>query len=318
MANAPSIPTSLVYANKINVVLNPIGIFFASIVLLSIIGLAVVNRQLTNRLTVRLVGVIAFTDLMAHVGEYYAAAHMTLEVGTSVCTSVNGFRLFARTFYCFTNLAICFHLYRSLVLLKKTTWKSELFIWVSTAVLVIAVTLFYWGIGAFKGVPARKRCTPGVDNPTLQTVFTIIQPTINLIITATGIFTIVSCRRNLNKWINAFSATITERGDNLDQVIQDRRKIAVRSFLYPLSTCITLPFEAIFLYMTAAGAYALDMAIPMALGSGLAGFLTFAAFAVDPSTYQAFKSAYYHIKHKNGGAKEQDGRYTMDNNDIAL
>ncbi|KXN73715.1 hypothetical protein CONCODRAFT_3274 [Conidiobolus coronatus NRRL 28638] len=238
-------------------------------------------------MTVCLVAVIAFTDLLAHVGEFYAASNLTLEVGTAVCTAVNGFRLFARTFYCFANIAICFHLYRSL------------------------------GIGAMNGVKERRRCTPGVADTSLNVAFSAVQGSLNLLTAVIGVLTIVFCRRNLNKWINAFSSTITNSQDNLDQLIQDRRKIAIRSFLYPMSTCITLPFEAVFLLMNAAGAYGFVVAIPMAITSGLAGVLTAAAFIIDPSTQQSFKSAYYHVKYKNSD-KEQEGDYGGDNNDIAL
>jgi hypothetical protein len=313
-----AVPASLAIASNINLIINPIGMAFASLVLLSIIGLGLVNKNLTSRMTVRLVAVIAFTDLLAHVGEYYAASNLSLVVGTPVCTGVNGFRLFARTFYCCINLAICFHLYRSLVLLKKSTLKSEIFIWITTSVAVITITLYYWGIGAMEGVKGRGRCTPGVSDKTLNAAFTAVQGSVNLFTIVIGILTIVSCRRNLNKWINVFSSTLTEHEDNLDQLIQERRKIAIRSFLYPLSTCITLPFEAIFLFLTATEAYPFNMSIPMNLTTDLAGILTAAAFSIDPSTHQSFKSAYHQIKYENRDKKDSLDNFGVNNNDIAL
>ncbi|KXN73713.1 hypothetical protein CONCODRAFT_3272 [Conidiobolus coronatus NRRL 28638] len=291
-----AIPPSLIIANKINLTLNPIGMACATLVLLSIIGLALVNRRLANRMTVRLISAIAITDLLAHVGEFYAASNMSLKLGTPLCTFVNGFRVFSRTFYCITNLAICFHLYRGLVLLKKSTWRSEVIIWAVTFSTVAIFTLFYWGIGAFEGVTSRQRCTPGADNPTLQLVFTIVQPTLNVITIIICIFTTIVGHRYLNNWINTYAESRSYSGENQTKFKLDRKKMATRSFLYPLSTCITLPFEAVFLYLTASGAYALDMAIPMAIGSCLSGVLTAIAFSIDPAAHKAFKSAYNQIR----------------------
>ncbi|KXN73717.1 hypothetical protein CONCODRAFT_3277 [Conidiobolus coronatus NRRL 28638] len=301
---------------KINLIINPIGMAFASIVIISIAGLAIINRRLTNRMTVRLVAAIALTDLLAHVGEYYAVTHGSLVVGTAHCTAVNGFRLFARTFYCWVNMAICLHIYRSLVLIKKTNWKSEVYIWTATAVLVITETLIYYGIGAFTG-QAKRNCNPGVDDYTKHLAFLLLQSLTNLLTIAVCIFTTVKSHGNLNKWIDAVSATITEQGGDRDQLIRERKKIAFRSFLYPLSTCITLPFEAFFLIANGSGKMVIELAILMALTTGLSGILTALAFAVDPITHNAFKSAYSQIKHRNIYKKE-DNIFGFTNDDIQL
>ncbi|KXN73732.1 hypothetical protein CONCODRAFT_3292 [Conidiobolus coronatus NRRL 28638] len=297
--------------NRIYLALHPIGMAFAILVLASIIGLFFINRQLTNRMTVRLVAAIAFTDLLSHIGEYYAVENYDLIAGTTLCTSVNGFRLFARTFYCWVNMAICFHIYRSLVLLKKTTWRSEVYIWAATAVFVVAETLIYYGLGAFTGVVARKRCTPGVEDYSKNLAFLMFQSLTNLLTIVIGIFVTIKSHSNLNKWINVMSATATEQGEDRDQLISERRKMAVRSFLYPLSACITLPFEAIFLICTAAGTYVYELVVCMALSTGFAGILTAAAFAIDPTTHKAFKAAYYQIKYKDSDKKGSAEEYGM-------
>jgi hypothetical protein len=116
----------------LNTVLHPIGMACASLVITSIIGLGIINKKLANRITVCLIATIAFTDLLAHIGEYVSITNANLIEGSAACTVLNGFRLFARAFYCFTNIAICFHLYRGLVLLKKSTWKFEVIAYIVT------------------------------------------------------------------------------------------------------------------------------------------------------------------------------------------
>ncbi|KXN73718.1 hypothetical protein CONCODRAFT_3278 [Conidiobolus coronatus NRRL 28638] len=285
-------------SKQINLILNPIGMTCASFVIISIVGIAIINRQLANRMTVRLIAVIALTDLLAHVGEYYAITHSTLTAGTPACTAVNGFRLFARTFYCWINMAISFHIYRSLVQLKKTNWKSEVYFWTATAVFVVAETLVYYGLGAFTGVPARKRCTPGVDDYSKNLVFILFQSLTNL-------FTIAV-------------STFTEEGGDRDHLINERRKLAFRSFLYPLSTIVTLPFEAIFLIFNGFGAYVIELFVVMVIGSGLSGVLTALAFGVDPATHKSFKTAYYLVKNRNSHKKDLDEQYGLGSNDIQL
>jgi hypothetical protein len=298
-------------ANRIYLTLHPIGMAFAILVLLSIVGLFFINRQFTNRMTVRLVAVIAVTDLLSHVGEFYAVENYDLKAGTTLCTSVNGFRLFARNFYCWVNIAISFHIYRSLVQLKKPTWKSEMFIWSATAVLVVAETLIYYGLGAFTGVVARKRCTPGVEDNSKNLAFLMFQSLTNILTITIGIFVTIKGHSNLNNWINVISATAAEQGDDCDQLISERKKMAVRTFLYPLSTCITLPFEALFLFCTAARTYVHGLVVAMAFTTGLAGILTSAAFIIDPSTHKAFKAAYYQITSKDSDKKDSGDQYMM-------
>ncbi|KXN73736.1 hypothetical protein CONCODRAFT_3296 [Conidiobolus coronatus NRRL 28638] len=303
---------------QLSLVLHPIGMACSILVLVSIIGLAIINKKLVNRMTVRLIAAIAFTDLLAHVGEFYSVSNAKLPLGSTTCQVVIGFRLFSRAFYCFTNLAICFHLYRSLVLLKKSTWKFEVTTWIATAVVVVVFTCIYGGLGAMTGVNNKKGCNPGADDKTLNTVFYLIIGIVNIVTIAAGIFTTVACRRNLNKWINAFTATQNENNYNQESVIKYRKKMAERSFLYPLSTCITLPFEALFFILNAFNVYVLELTIPNILGTGLSGVLTAIAFAIDPATHQAFRAAYRQLAKGSSDDKLPEYQYTESNNDIAL
>jgi hypothetical protein len=303
--------------NKINLTIHPIGMTCAILVLVSIIGLTLINKNLANRMTVRLIAAIAFADLLTHVGEFYSASNIGLPNGTPLCTAVSVFRSFSRTFYCFTNLAICFHLYRSLVLMKKSTWKVEIYTWTVTVIMVVVFTLIYYALGVFSG-KARRSCNPGADSKTMNTIYFLVVGILDLITIAVGIFTTIMGHRNLNKWIDVYSNTISERGEHIDKLTQDRRKMASRSFLYPLSTCITLIFEALLLILNAFGIMILEISIPKTITVGLSGFLTALAFSIDPATHIAFKSAYYQIKNRKLDKKADYEQYGFSNNDINL
>ncbi|KXN74337.1 hypothetical protein CONCODRAFT_2541 [Conidiobolus coronatus NRRL 28638] len=283
--------------NKINLTIHPIGMTCAILVLVSIIGLTLINRNLANRMTVRLIAAIALADLLTHVGEFYSASNITLPNGTPLCTAVSVFRSFSRTFYCFTNLAICFHLYRTLVLMKKTTWKVEVYTWIVTAVMVVVFTLIYYALGVFSGKARKSACNPGADSKTMNTIYFLFVGILDLITIAVGIFTTVMGHRNLNK---------------------TAKKMASRSFLYPLSTCITLIFEALLLILNAFGIMILEISIPKTITVGLSGFLTLLAFTIDPATHIAFKSAFYQVKNGNTNTKDIGNQYGFNSNDIQL
>jgi hypothetical protein len=303
--------------NKINLTVHPIGLTCAILVLVSIIGLAIINKNLANRMTVRLIAAIAFADLLTHVGEFYSASHIGLTNGTPLCTAVSVFRSFSRSFYCFTNLAICFHLYRSLVLMKRTTWKVELYTWIATVIMVVIFTLIYYALGVFSG-KTRRSCNPGADSKTMNTIYFLVVGILDLITIAVGIFTTIMGHRNLNKWIDVYSTTISERGEHVDKLIQDRRKMASRSFLYPLATCITLPFEALLLILNSFGIMVLGISIPKTITVGLSGFLTLLAFTIDPATHIAFKSAYNQVSNRSSNSKDIGNQYGFSSNDIQL
>ncbi|KXN74332.1 hypothetical protein CONCODRAFT_2536 [Conidiobolus coronatus NRRL 28638] len=302
----------------LNLVIQPIGLLCATLVLFSIIGLAIIDKRLANRMTVRLIAAIAFADILAHVGEIYASSNGWLPLGSQLCAVVSGFRVASRTFYNFTHIAICFNIYRSLVLLKKSTWRFELYTWIFTVSMVFILTIIYWSMGAFSGKLNKVGCNPGADDYTLNKVFLFMAGFTDLITALIGIFTTVVSHRNLNKYINVFSATLTEQGENPDLIIKERRKMAVRSFLYPLATCITLPFEALFLIFYGFGYINTQLGYLKAATLGLSGTLTGIAFAVDPATHSAFRSAYYQVLNRKHPKKDLNDYQVNNSNDIPL
>jgi hypothetical protein len=301
----------------LNQAINPIGMVCAIAVLLSIIVLAAINKHLANRMTVRLIAIIAFTDLLSHAGEFIAVYNGGLVIGSTTCTVVNGFRLFARTFYCFTNIAICFHLYRAIVQLKKPTWKSEICCLALVFFMVLAVFGIYWGLGALRG-QVGKNCNPGVDIKAYHMAFLMIQALTNLITTIICVYTTIVCRYYLSNWINKYTSNHSESDQDQDEVKRSRKKMATRSFLYPLSTIITLPFEAIFLIFNACGIMVIELAAIMATTTGLAGVLTALAFALDPASHKAFASAYSQLFIQKKGHQAIKDSPSADNSIIPL
>lgn len=281
---------------KIGIVLHPIGIICAVLVLLSIIFLTVVNKELANRITVRLIAAIAFADILSHSVELYSSWERTIELNSPTCHVVNGLRLFGRTFYGFTNIAICFHLYRSLVLLKKSTWRTEMYTWIGTLFMVIIFTIIYGLLGAYTGLLRKNGCNPGADDKILNGVFYFMAGTVDLAAILSGIFTTFVGHRSLKKWIDTYADARSNQEMDQAQFKKDRKKMAERSFLYPLSACITLPAEAIFLYLNAFNIYIFELSIVMAVTVGISGFLTFLAFSVDPAAHKSFTSAYRQIR----------------------
>ncbi|KXN73706.1 hypothetical protein CONCODRAFT_3262 [Conidiobolus coronatus NRRL 28638] len=282
--------------DKINLVIQPIGMFCAILVLISIIGLAIINKELANRMTVRLIAAIAFADILAHIGQIYASANEWLTPGSQLCAFVNGFRVFSRTFYDFTNIAICFHLYRSLVLLKKSTWRFELYTWIVTVVMVIIFTVMYWSFGGFTGKENKFVCIPGADGKIMSKVFRLMLGFTDLLTALIGIFTAIIGRRSLKYWIATYAQSRSYKGEDPETFKRDRMKMAERAFLYPLATCITLPIEAIFLIFAAFDHFLIQLTIAKNVTLGLSGLLTGLAFAVDPATHKAFREAYFLIK----------------------
>jgi hypothetical protein len=304
--------------NKLNLTFHPIGLVCSILVLLSIITLAIINKQLANRMTVRLIAAIAFADLLTHTGEIYSAVNIGLPRGTPLCTAVSIFRSFSRTFYCFTNMAICFHLYRGLVLLKKSTLRYEIYTWIVTLAMVILFTCVYYSLGVFTGKLGRPACNPGADSKTMNRIYFLFVGFIDLITILVGIFTTIVGRRSLNKWINSYADNRTRRLDDQNKFKRDRRKMATRSFLYPLATCITLPFEALLLILNSFGIMVLQISIPKTITVGLSGLLTGLAFALDPAAHKAFYSAYTQIREKRKESKPFKDDITNYADDIPL
>jgi hypothetical protein len=151
-------------------------------------------------------------------------------------------------------------------------------------------------MGAFSGKLNKVGCNPGADDYTLNKVFLLMVGFTDLITALIGIFTTIVGHRSLKNWINTYAESRSYKGEDPDMFKRNRLKMAKRAFLYPLATCITLPFEALFLILYGFGYFIIQLGYPKAITLGLSGILTGLAFSVDPATHKAFNEAYTQIK----------------------
>ncbi|KXN72648.1 hypothetical protein CONCODRAFT_4510 [Conidiobolus coronatus NRRL 28638] len=210
----------------------PIGMEGAIFVLSSIFILWLIDSKLVNRLTIRLIAAISFADLLNHIG-LYVSITQAKGMWDNLCYTLAGFQTFTRTFYNLTYLAICFHLYRSLVLLKKSSIKFELTIWIGIWVVIIPLMTIYYFLGAFTGSLQKGGCNPGSRDPLYNKIFSAITGTFCLLTMITCLVTTVIGHRSLTKWINSYANSNLREDSDQDNFKKQRLKMAERSFLYP-------------------------------------------------------------------------------------
>jgi hypothetical protein len=97
-----------------------------------------------------------------------------------------------------------------------------------------------------------------------------------------GLFITLTIHFNLNKYINIFSSTFTEQGDNQELLAMQRRKMAIRSFLYSLSACVTLTFQPILHIFVTFGTFIIQLTIAKNIALRLSELLTGTTFAINP------------------------------------
>ncbi|KXN68884.1 hypothetical protein CONCODRAFT_79608 [Conidiobolus coronatus NRRL 28638] len=231
---------------EVPTVIQYLGLVCSVVVILILAALTIVDIKLVNRVTVRLVAGIAIADFIGHVSVILILDSVNY-IPSSYCQGLAAMTTLARLMYALTNVAICYHLYRVVVSLKKASFKYELAIW-SVLMLIIGVIMV---IFHFVG----KLCIPGSDNFGIQVLENIIAGLFNLAAVASGIFTTFACHRHMNRWVEAYFNKDSEgegdNGQNEAKVIKSKQ--VKRSFLYPLSTIITLSTELVTCFWSLGG-----------------------------------------------------------------
>ncbi|KXN73734.1 hypothetical protein CONCODRAFT_3294 [Conidiobolus coronatus NRRL 28638] len=269
-------------AAKYAYALHPYGIGASVIVLVSIIILTLINKKFTDKMAIRLIFSISLANLVSHLSEYFSVLNGGLALGSTKCATVNGLRLFSRTFYAFTYISASLHLFRSFAQSKKSNLKSEITIWTGTVILSGVFTAIYWALGAFSGKLNKVGCNPGADNFTTNLIFYLTVGSVDLLAIISGIYTFYA-RSKFNRRVTQISFNV------------DPSETVVGSFYYPLTTAITLPFEAGFLFFQAFGIFAWALTIPMAVTMALSGVFTAILFVSDTSVQEAFVTAYFYF-----------------------
>jgi hypothetical protein len=271
-----------------------IGLGCSSAVIIILAILALVDITYVNRVTVRLVAGIAIADFIGHISVILILDSKEY-IGTSYCRGLAAMTTVARIMYALTNVAICYHLYRAIVYLKKSSFKYELMIWsLLMAATGIIVVVFHF-LGVFKENKDKLLCTPGSDVFAIQMVENAVAGLLNIIAVFAGIYTTYIGHRYISQWINKYSNKQMPGGNNQPSFKAKKRKTVQRSFLYPLSTVITLSSELVTCIWSLFGNPTQIIKTFNRYTTGFKGILTFIAFIVDPAVCDSLRSAYRKI-----------------------
>jgi hypothetical protein len=275
-------------------VLSYIGLGCSVILILALIVIAIVEFKSVNRVTIRLVAGLAFADFLAHINSILVIGTKQY-VGTSYCAGLAAISTICRHLYAFTNIAISYHLYRAIVQLKKPSFKAELAIWIAIILIIGVLSIVYHFLGVFNGTINKKSCNPGANNPTITKVVFGLIGLFNFIAIGSGIFVTVVAHRYLEKWIeNYFDRKSTDI--NRQQLKEEKLKATKRSFLYPLSSFITLTAEVILCAWMVLDDPPYTMFYINSIMTGFKGILTLIAFSMDQAVWNSAKTTYEKLK----------------------
>lgn len=281
-------------------IVHPIGMAFSILVLVIIMLLGIVDYRLINRMTLRLIASIVIANLITHAAEYFPY-RISYDLDSDLCRGLAAFRMFSRTFYCFTNLAISFHLYKRVVLLEESKWKSELTTWVIIFLAITPFMLLYYFIGAFNDTVNRGSCVPGCSNPVFDKVFHFVVSILNIVTMLVAIYVTFAGFRSLNHWTTYYATYQVDEEAEKQRFQHDKTKMAQRSFLYPLSTIIVLLVESVFYFVYGCGLMINELVAPMIATSGLAGTITAIVFFLDPALWHSSNIAIRKLRNLSKG-----------------
>ncbi|KXN66454.1 hypothetical protein CONCODRAFT_11710 [Conidiobolus coronatus NRRL 28638] len=246
--------------------------------------MAIVDLKSVSRVTIRLVAGIAIADVLTHTSAILAIGSIE-HLGTPYCATLAAITTLDRHLYSFTNIAISYHLYRFVVQLKKPSFKAELIVWIAIVVSIAIIMITYHFLGVFTGIDNKKACNPGANNPVITKVVFGLIGLFNFLAIISGIFATVAGHKNLGVWIETFSNKEIIDPKDQEEFKAAKRKETQRSFLYPLTSLITLSAE---------------------YNDGVKGILTLSAFLIDPATQLALKHTFNKLRNKKDNSFEMN------------
>ncbi|KXN66451.1 hypothetical protein CONCODRAFT_11706 [Conidiobolus coronatus NRRL 28638] len=268
-----------------------IGLSCSCILILALIVFAIVDLKSVNRVTIRLVTGVAISDLLNHTSSILGLGTKKY-LGTPYCESLAAVITLDRHLYAFTNIAISYHLYRAIVMLKKPSFKAELIVWSVLLVVIASFMIVYHFLGVFNGTKNKKSCNPGSNNPAItKTVFGLIG-FFNLLAIASGVYATITCHRSLDRWIETYSDKQFADPSEQARFKAVKLKATKRSFLYPLSAVITLSSEVVLCAWMVVGNPPLIMFTINSNMMGFKGILTLIAFCMDQAVWGSAKATY--------------------------
>jgi hypothetical protein len=284
---------------KIGRVLHSIGISFISIVILTLFTLSIISFKLVNRLSIRLIFILSLADFVVHLSELLALGTGYL-IGTSRCHVISALRYFGRLFYCSTNILISIHLYRSIIQLKTSSLKLEMYSWLFMLFILSVIMVIMGFLGVYSGVK-KIECRPGSDNFLYFQIEEGLIGVISIVALLTCFIIYLISRKQFNKSITQYADLYITDYVERDKFLVKRNRMLVRSFLYPLATLITLPAPIALSVMDLTGYYRFPIFEILAVSQGLSGILTFIVFSLDPAVWNSLELAKYKVMKKSKG-----------------
>ncbi|KXN66447.1 hypothetical protein CONCODRAFT_11700 [Conidiobolus coronatus NRRL 28638] len=156
----------------------------------------------------------------------------------------------------------------------------------------------YHFLGVFTGKENKKSCNPGADNPTITKVVFGLIGLFNLIAIVSGIYVTIASHKRLGLWIETFSNKEILDPKDQETFKADKSKEAKRSFLYPLSSIITLTVEVILCFWMVVADVPYTMFYLNSIMTGFKGILTLITFLIDPSSQIALKYTFSRLRNR--------------------
>lgn len=290
--------------------MHSIGLLSASLVILTLIAFSIVDASLLNKLTIRIMIPLAFADFIVSLSELLGLGSGNL-LGTWNCQAISGLRYFGRLLYSFTNIGMCFNLYRCIIKLKQPKLKLEIINWLITLTIITIAMAVFGSLGSFSDIEGKKSCRPGTSN---RIVFQIEEG----IVGGLAMITVITCltvyftsRSQFNKSITLWAKFNIRSNSEKERFIKKRRKMLERSFLYPLATVVTLPATIALSIMDITGVYYDGIYIALSLTQSLSGISTLFAFLLDPNVIEGLRTIYHSFR--NSSNIDDDFSMTSEN-----
>ncbi|KXN66449.1 hypothetical protein CONCODRAFT_11702 [Conidiobolus coronatus NRRL 28638] len=267
--------------------------------------MAIVDLKSVSRVTIRLVAGLAIADFLTHISSILAVGTKK-HVGSPYCAGLAAIVTLNRHLYAFTNIAICYHLYRAIVQLKKSSFKSELVVWIVLVAIITVIMIIYHFLGVFTGFKNKVSCNPGANDPAItKAVFGLIG-LFDLAAIISGVFVTAMSHKSLGTWIETFSNKEFLDPKDQEEFKASKRKETQRSFLYPLTALITLTPEVILCFWMVVDNPPVGMFAVNSIMMGFKGIFTLATFLIDPTTQMALKYTYSRLMNKKSNNIEMD------------
>ncbi|KAI9290664.1 hypothetical protein K502DRAFT_369043 [Neoconidiobolus thromboides FSU 785] len=275
--------------------MSKISLTSASVVVLTMIVISIIDYKLVDRVTLRLQTAISSYDIWLHCIPFWSR-QFNYE-GSPLCTFIGYQGVAFPLFYCFLNVAIGINLQLVFIHGVKTTKKIEAAYWIGSILLTLIITIPPLAMGLF-GYNKFNRCYIAMEDEKYTRMlhfYTNVLVMIFCMIYLLIIVILVGFR--LYRGVNLMSEQREMMDDNRPKKsIKNIKLFASRIVLYP----IIMIFSHSGLVLTKAiydltGFASLEADAFGYITIGLLGSLNCTAFFLDPTVHHALKVIYNRI-----------------------